>query len=109
MAIVVLIVLTALFGVIGDILINQWAKTASLWWIALSVPMWALAAVAFGLMLMQKHYSFAVAVIVVVLIHSAIALAWDHFAERAVLTPMQWVGVGAAFVAIILMEAGASN
>lgn len=109
MIIVALVVLTAFFGVMGDIMVNQWAKTAHLRWLVMSVPVWMLAVTFFGLLLRQKHYSFAVAVVVVVLIHSAIALAWDHFAENAVLAPMQWVGVGVALVAIILMEVGGAH
>lgn len=109
MTIFILVFLTALFGVAGDIFINQWAKTSLLKWIVFSIPMWTLAAILFGVVLRQKHYSFAVAVVVVVLVHSGIVLAWDHFVEKAVLTPIQWVGVATAIGAIILMEVGAKH
>jgi drug/metabolite transporter superfamily protein YnfA len=100
------IILVAIFGVAGDILINQWARTELVKWWLLSVPVWVVAATVFGIILRQGHYSFGTMVVVILLLHSCIALTWDALVEGAVLTPMQWVGVGVAIVAIILIEVG---
>ena len=67
---------------------------------------WVVTATVFGVVLREKYYSFSVTVIVILLIHSGLVLAWDALVERAVLTPIQWAGVAAAIVAIVLMEMG---
>jgi drug/metabolite transporter superfamily protein YnfA len=98
--------IVAVFGVMGDILMNQWAKTDMVRWWVLSIPVWIITATLFGILLRKGHYSFGATVIIILLLHSGIALAWDALIERAILTPMQWIGVGAAIVAITLMEIG---
>jgi len=106
MTVFLMVLAVALLGVVGDVLINQWAKTYELrWWMA-SVPFWLLMATMFGFVLRQKHYSFSIALIIILLIHSGLVLAWDVLVERAVLTPMQWGGVVAGLLAITLMEVG---
>ncbi|MBI2086551.1 MAG: hypothetical protein HYT69_00005 [Candidatus Zambryskibacteria bacterium] len=106
MTLFLMVVAIALLGVIGDILVNQWAKTLLVRWWVMSIPVWVVTATVFGFALREKHYSFGVTVIVVLLIHSGLVLAWDALIERAMLTPTQWVGVAAAITAIILLEIG---
>lgn len=106
MKLFLLVVTVALSGVVGDVLVNQWAKTLQVRWWVLSIPVWVVAATVFGVTLREKHYSFGVMVVVILLVHSGLVLAWDTLVERATLTPMQWVGVAAAISAIILIEVG---
>lgn len=101
-----LIVAVVLSGVAGDILMNQWAKTQLFLWWALSVPVWVLTATVFGLVLREQYYSFGVVVVIILLFHSGLVLAWDTFVENVTLAPMQWVGVVAAVIAITLIEVG---
>ena len=101
-----MVVMVAMLGVIGDVLVNQWAKTQLVRWWVLSIPMWIATATMFGFVLREKRYSFSVALIIILLLHSGLVLAWDTLIERAILTPMQWAGVAAAMAAIVLMEVG---
>jgi len=101
-----MVVMVAMLGVIGDVLVNQWAKTQLVRWWVLSIPMWIATATMFGFVLREKHYPFGITVVVILLIHSGLVLAWDTLIERAILTPMQWAGVAAAMAAIVLMEVG---
>lgn len=109
MLILLMIFAVALLGVAGDILMNEWAKTHLIRWWVMSIPVWVLAATIFGLLLRQKHYTLGVAVVVILLIHSVFVLAWDAVIEKATLAPMQWLGIAAAVVAIILMEEGGTT
>ncbi|KKT84733.1 MAG: hypothetical protein UW83_C0037G0001 [Parcubacteria group bacterium GW2011_GWD1_44_9] len=101
-----MVVTVAALGVAGDVLVNQWAKTHLVRWWLLSLPVWVVTATVFGVVLREKHYSFGITVVVILLIHSGLVLAWDTLIERAILTPMQWAGVAAAIAAIVLMEGG---
>ena len=106
MKLFLLVMTVALFGVLGDVLLNQWAKTQALWWWGLSIPVWMVIATAFGWALREKHYSFGLTVLVILLIHSGLVLVWDVLVERAVFTPMQWAGIAAGITAIVLLEMG---
>lgn len=75
MKLFLLVVAVALSGVIGDILVNQWAKTQLVRWWILSIPVWVIAATVFGVALREKHYSFGVMVVVILLVHSGLVLA----------------------------------
>ena len=101
-----MVVTVAILGVAGDVLVNQWAKTLLARWWLLSIPVWVVTATVFGVVLRDKHYSFGITVVVILLIHSGLVLAWDALVERASLAPTQWVGIAAAIPAIVLMEAG---
>jgi|SRR3989344_244963 len=101
-----LAVIAAICGAVGDVLINQWAKTQNYLWWGASIPFWVAAATVFGFLLQQKHYSFSVSLIAILVIHSGIVLVWDVLVERALISPIQWVGVAAALLAIVLMEVG---
>lgn len=102
----VMVVTVALLGVTGDVLINQWAKTTFVHWWWLSIPVWIVTATLFGVVLRDGHYSFGVAVVVILLLHSGLVLVWDVMFERTILTPVQWAGVAAALAALILIEIG---
>src|SRR3989344_3382144 len=101
-----MVVAVAALGVAGDVLVNQWAKTQSVQWWLWSIPVWVLTATVFGVVLREKHYSFGITVVVILLIHSGLVLAWDSLVERADLAPTQWAGVAAAIAAVVLLEAG---
>jgi len=101
-----MVLMVAILGVVGDLLINQWAKTNQIHWLAWSVPVWVVLATIFGLLLRQKHYTLGIAVLVILLLHSGFILIWDVVVEGSVLTPTQWAGVVAAMIAIVLMEIG---
>lgn len=106
MRVFLMVVAVAALGATGDVFVNQWAKTHLVRWWLMSLPVWVVTATVFGFVLREKHYSFSVALVVILLLHSGLVLAWDALVERAILTPMQWTGVAAAIVAIILMEVG---
>ena len=99
-----LIVVTAVFGAAGDMLVNQWIKTNDLRWLAGSFPFWMATATAFGFVLRQQHFSFGIALIVILLVHSGLVLGWDVLIEGASISPKRWAGVTLALVALTLME-----
>src|SRR3989344_1290396 len=101
-----LVVTVAVLGVVGDVLVNQWAKTQLVQWWLWSIPVWVLTATAFGVALREKRYSFGITVVVILLIHSGLVLAWDALVERANLAPTQWAGVAAAGAPLGLLAAG---
>ena len=101
-----MVVAVAMLGGVGDVLVNQWAKTQLVQWWLWSIPVWVLTATVFGVALREKRYSFGITVVVILLLHSGLVLAWDALVERASLAPTQWAGVAAAMVAIVLMEVG---
>lgn len=106
MRLFLMVVAVAALGATGDMLVNQWAKTLLVRWWVLSISMWIATATVFGFVLREKHYSFSVALIIILLLHSGLVLAWDALVERAILMPTQWAGVAAAIAAIVLMEVG---
>lgn len=106
MRMLLMVVAVAALGATGDVLVNQWAKTHLVRWWLMSIPVWVMTATVFGFVLRERHYSFSVALVVILLFHSGLVLAWDALAERAILTLTQWAGVAVAIVAIVLMEVG---
>lgn len=106
MSLFLLVIAVALLGATGDILVNQWAKTQLIHWWLISIPLWIGAATVFGFALRQEHYTFGVMVIVILLLHAVLVLAWDSFIEGVSLPPTQWVGVMAAIAAMVLIEVG---
>lgn len=101
-----LLVMVGFIGAIGDIAVNQWAKSHRFeWWLA-SCAIWIGAASLFGLLLRWQYFTFGIAVILALLVHSGIALVWDATWERVRLSPLQWLGVLCAVLAFCLIEVG---
>lgn len=101
-----LLVVVGFVGAIGDIAVNQWAKSHRVeWWLA-SCAIWIGAASLFGILLRWQHFSFGITVVLALLVHSGIVLVWDAIWERARLSPLQWLGVFCALLAVCLVEVG---
>lgn len=101
-----LLIIVGIVGAIGDIAINQWAKSHRFeWWLA-SCAIWIGVATLFGVLLRWQYFTFGVAVVLALLVHSALALIWDAAWERTKLSPLQWLGVFCALLAFCLIEIG---
>lgn len=74
------------------------------WWF--SVPVWIAAATTLGFLLREKHYSFGIAVVVILLLHCGSVLAWDVVIEKVRLNSYQWVAILMSIVAMVLYEVG---
>lgn len=101
-----LLIIVGLVGALGDIAINQWAKSHSFEWWAASCGIWIGAATLFGLLLRWQYFEFGIAVVLALLVHSGVVLVWDAVWERANLSPLQWVGVLCALMAFCFIEIG---
>lgn len=104
-----LLVLVGVIGAVGDIAVNQWAKSHRFEWWLTTCAIWIGAASLFGLLLRWQHFSFGVAVILALLVHSGVVLVWDAIWEGAKLSPLQWLGIFCAVLAFCLVEAGKSS
>lgn len=101
-----LLVAVGVLGALGDIAVNQWAKTHRFeWWLA-SCTIWIGAATLFGTLLRWQYFTFGIAVVLALLVHSGIVLIWDAAWERAKLSSLQWVGVILAISAFCFIELG---
>ncbi len=101
-----LLVLVGLVGALGDVTVNQWARSNQVWWWIVSCFVWVLAATIFGLMLKLHHFTFGVAVVLALVIHSITVLLGDRACYGVKLSPLQWVGILCAVLAFCFVELG---
>lgn len=101
-----LLVLVGLIGALGDVTVNQWARSNQIWWWIVSCFVWVLAATIFGSVLKLQHFTFGVAVVLALLVHSLCVLAFDYAWYKASLSRWQWLGVVCAILALCCVELG---
>lgn len=101
--------LVGIVGVIGDLIIYQWARSSRIEWWLLSSIIWIGAATLFGLVLKQGYFTFGTAVVLALLVHSLSALLIDFLYYRVALSHVSLIGVGFALVALCLIEIGRSS
>lgn len=100
------LILVGLVGAVGDAAVNQWARThRSEWWIV-SCLIWIGAATLFGVVLRWGYFSFSVAVVLALLVHSGMVLLLDRMCYGVRLAAIQWVGILCAIIAFCLLEIG---
>lgn len=95
-----------LLGAISDATLNQWAESHRTAWLLVSYGLWLLVATLFGLILREEHLSFGVAVIVFLTVNSAFALLLDLTVFGGSINAKQWVGIGLAAGAVVMLELG---
>lgn len=100
------LVLVGLVGAIGDATVNQWARTSRTWWWVLSCVIWILAATLFGYVLRWRYFTFSIAVVLALLVHSAMVIFLDRMYYGVRLAAIQWVGIICAIAAFCLLEIG---
>jgi len=95
-----------LIGAISDALLNQWAKTDSLWWLLGAYLSWFVVATLLGFLLKWQFFTFSGAVVLFLLVNSVGAIVIDTsvFGER--LTVWQWVGMAFAIAGMCCIEIG---
>ncbi len=101
-----LLVLVGITGALGDIAVNQWAKSWQFNWWLVSCAIWIITATIFGVILHKGYFNFGVAVVLALLVHSGLVLLWDALWEKAHLSSLQWLGVIFALLAFCFLEVG---
>ena len=102
----VLLVFTGAVGAAGDALTNHWVRTNRVVWLAASFVLWIIAAALFAWLLKSEQFTFGVAVVLALLIHSTLAVVFDRFYFGGRLSAWQWAGFACALIAIVLINRG---
>lgn len=101
-----LLVVAALLSGFGDIAIFQWAKGQSPWGLAGGLALWVVSLVLAGYLFRYSPLPFSVLVVLMVVIHLLIDVAWDVAVFGSRLTFAQWAGLALAGAALLLLEFG---
>lgn len=101
-----LLTLVGIIGAMGDVAVNQWAKSHRWEWWFISCVVWIGAATLFGYLLRWHYFAFGVAVILALLVHSVCVLLFDFIWEKVSLSYLQWIGVICAVLAFCFIEIG---
>lgn len=104
-----LLVLVGLVGALGDVTVNQWARSNQVWWWVVSCFVWVLAATIFGFVLRLHHFTFSVTVVLALVIHSITVLLIDRVCYGVKLPPLQWAGILCAVLAFCFVELGRTS
>ena len=104
-----LLVLAGGVGAVGDAFLNRWVTTDKLVWLVVSFVLWVLAVTCFALLLKYQVFPFGAAVVLALLVHSALAVLFDRWYFGGRLTLCQWIGICCALVAIVPVGQGASS
>jgi len=102
----VLLVAIGVTGGLGDIWIFKWAKSNNTLWLVLACLIWLASLILFGLLLKWDSRTFSAAVVLSTVFHVVLVVVCDMVYFGGRLTQMEWVGVGFAAVAVILLELG---
>lgn len=101
-----LVLLTGAAGAAGDILVFHWAKHGGFGWMLLSVSVFTISVISFGLLLRFDSRSLGAAFLFVTMLHTLSVLACDRFFFGERFSRMEWLGLIFAVVAIVLLELG---
>lgn len=104
-----LMVASALLSGVGDILIFKWAKSPGSWGLAWGVVVWVASLVLMGYLFRYSSLPFSLVVILLIVVHLLIDVAWDAGVHGSRLSGGQWVGVGLAVAAVVLLQTGAKQ
>ncbi len=103
-AVALLLIVSAALSGVGDIFILQWAHLKAPAWLGLGALLWLGALVLMGLALRASVLPFSVLIILWIVVHAVIAMAWDVSAIGARFSGAQWAGIGFALAAVALLN-----
>lgn len=101
-----LLLLSGLFGAIGELGLYKWAKTDSIAWIVGAFVSWAISLGLFGLLLRMDQRSLSVLFVLSAAVHIIIVVGWDRVCEASRLSTWEGLGVVFGIVAILLIQLG---
>lgn len=104
-----LLVVVGVAGAIGDAALNQWAKSSRIGWLLASCVIWIGVATLFGLVLKWERFTFSAAVILALVVHSVVAVAFDRLYFSGRLSGWEWAGIVFAFAAVVFIEIGRAS
>lgn len=99
-----LVIAAGLIGAIGDALLNQWAKNGGRYWLLSAYIVWIITATIVGFLLKKEFFGIAIVMFLLSNIAFVLIISRFHFSEH--LSPMQWLGIAIAIIAVVLMEQG---
>ena len=102
----VVLILVGILGAISDAILNQWAKTNQTAWLLAAYCSWIAVATLLGYILKWRYFTFGGAVVVFLLVNSAMAVLLDYKLFGGKMTAWQWVGITLAIVAMCCIEIG---
>jgi len=91
---------------VSDAVLNQWAKVGGIGWLLGSYASWIAVATVLGLMFRAQHFSFGAAVVIFLVANVVFAVFVDRFVFKGTITRWQWLGIGLAVVALVVLELG---
>lgn len=104
-----LLLIVGITGGIGDILLYKWAKTHSIFWLAMAYGVWLCSLTLLGLFLRIEHFTFSAALVLATMIHLIVGLLWSFFFTEATLSSIELAGLILGIIAVILLEVGRSQ
>jgi len=101
-----LLTCSAVVSGFGDILIFRWAKNGGGSWLSSGLALWIVGLMLVGMVFRYSTLPFSIAVVLLVVIHVLVDVAWDVAFLGTKLTSLQWAGVTLAVLAVLLLQIG---
>ena len=98
---------SAVLSGVGDILIFKWAKSPGSWGMVAGLVVWAVSLLLMGYLFQYSALPFSLVVVLLIVVHLLIDVAWDAGVHGSRLSGWQWAGVVLAVGAVVLLNAGA--
>jgi hypothetical protein len=95
-----------ILGAISDAVLNQWALSHRVAWLMGAYFLWCVVATLFGFILQREYFSFSAAVILFLVVNSAVAVVLDYVVFSVRLTAWHWAGIALAVLALCCIEIG---
>jgi drug/metabolite transporter (DMT)-like permease len=101
-----LVLIVGVGGAVGDVFLYHWAKGRGWPWLLASYAAWLATITILGYMLRMERFPFSTAIVLTMVIHTAVAVACDllFFGQR--LSRLEWAGIVLALAAVALLEFG---
>ena len=101
-----LIAAVGVTGAIGDVFANKWAKSNSPGWLIASYVLWMISVTLLGYFMRWERFTFSSAIFIAFVVHATITVLSDLIYFGGRLSRIEWLGIGFAIVAILLLEGG---
>lgn len=96
-------------GGLGDLWIYHWATSGKAWWLMTSCVVWLASLLCFGLILRWDTRAFGAAFMLTSVFHIVLVVACDRLYYGGRVSTLEWVGMGFALVAVVLLELGKNS
>lgn len=103
------LVAVGVLGAASDAVLNQWARTGSIWWQLAAYASWILVATLLGWILRMNYFTFGAAVVLFLMVNSVAALLIDSTFFAGRLSLRGWIGIALAAAAIVTIELDRSH